>query len=67
MINLEKSSIQSDENNQEGATTLSSTSDSLQMKKIKGEFPRVRAHYQQTYTFCFHNLHRWALSFHKND
>ena len=28
---------------------------------------RTRAHYQQTYTFCFHNLHRWALSFHKND
>ena len=27
----------------------------------------TRAHYQQTYTFCFHNLHRWALSFHKND
>mgnify|MGYP006963748308 CR=1 FL=1 len=43
MIDIEKSSIQSDENNQEGATTLSSTSDSLRMKKIKGEFPRVRA------------------------
>ena len=36
MINLEKSSIQSDENNQEGATPLSSTSDSLRMKKNKG-------------------------------
>ena len=43
MIDIEKSSIQSDENNQEGATTLSSTSDSLRMKKIKCEFPRVRA------------------------
>ena len=51
MINLEKSSIQSDENNQEGATTLSSTSDSLQMKKIKGEFPRVRAHYRANIHF----------------
>ena len=28
---------------------------------------RTRARYQQTFTFCFHNLHRWALSFHKND
>ena len=36
MIDIEKSSIQSDENNQEGATTLSSTSDSLRMKKNKG-------------------------------
>lgn len=54
--------------NQEGATTLSSTSDSLRMKKNKGWVSsRTRAHYQQTYTFCFHNLHRWALSFHKND
>ena len=54
MINLEKSSIQSDENNKEGATTLSSTSDSLQMKKIKGEFPRIRARITSKHTlFAF--------------
>ena len=28
---------------------------------------RTRARYQQTFTFCFHNLHSLALSFHKID